>query len=227
MFGKKITKPEITSRVHSNRSLKHILVIGWLALLILPGFFVAGGLPSVQANGGTVIFADDSGAFNIYLVLSPSPPTPDVPAHFSLLLNTKDRGIPVGTATILVEPSMPGMEMPGVTGQRLSQFQGRPNQYEGDIALSMEGQWQFKITVVDPQLGSTSFTTGAKVEKPAVTWPIIAAILVAMPVMAILTWWFLFRSQDDEEEEDGDDKEDGDRDEPRGEGKGIANEAGA
>ncbi len=189
----------------------------WLVLIMaLLSFLV----PSTTlANGGTPIYNGDIGNFNVYLVVSPSPPTPTVPAHLTMVLTKKASDQPVNTATVLVEPSMPSMAMPGSGGQRFLQTPGRPNQYDVDVPVSMEGDWTLKITITDPQLGTVSFVANTKVEKPDAPWPIIIAILIALPLLAGLTWYFLFRGQDNNEDED--EKEDEDEDEEEDEGKSI------
>lgn len=186
----------------------NLWLAGWLSILLLALVLIA---PTTgQANGGTVIFNGDTGPFNVYLVISPSPPTPNVPAHLTMQITRAGSDQKVTGASVFLEPSMPGMEMPGLTGQRFIQNPANPNQYDIDVPLTMEGLWRFKITIVDPQLGQTSFQADARVEKPDAPWPIIIAILVALPTLAALTWWFLFRKQDedDEDDEDEDDSED-------------------
>jgi hypothetical protein len=173
----------------------------WLALLAIS--------PSTSlANGGTLIFSGDTGPFNVNLLISPSPPTPSVPAHFTMILTKKSSDQPVTTATITVEPEMPGMAMPGMVGTRFIQSPARPNQYDVDVPVTMEGMWRFNIRVIDPQLGSTSFTADAKVEKPDAPWAVIIAILIGLPVLAGMTWFFLFRGQKDDDDEDEDDEGD-------------------
>ncbi len=175
----------------------------WLVLVLLTLGLLA--MPRTGlANGGTVVFSGDTGPFNVNLLISPSPPTPSVPAHFTLLLTKKGSDQPVTSATITVEPEMPGMAMPGVVGARFIQAPGRPNQYDVDVPVAMEGSWRFNITITDPQLGSTRFTADAKVEKPDAPWAIIIAILVGLPVLAGMTWFFLFRGQKDDDDEDED-----------------------
>lgn len=187
---------------------------GWLAIFCLALGLVS---PSTSlANGGTLIFSGDTGPFNVNLLISPSPPTPSVPAHFTMILTKKSSDQPVTTATITVEPEMPGMAMPGVVGARFIQNAARPNQYDIDVPVSMEGMWRFNIRIIDPQLGSTSFTADAKVEKPDAPWAIIIAILIGLPVLAGMTWFFLFRSQKDDDEDDEDEDDEGDK------GKGQA-----
>ncbi|HEX2912642.1 MAG TPA: FixH family protein [Chloroflexia bacterium] len=184
---------------------KKTWLVGWLALILLA---LTLAVPAIgKANGGTIIYNQDTGPFNVYLAVSPSPPTPNVPAHLTLLLTKKASDQPVTTATILVEPEMPGMAMPGTTGARFNQTQSRPNQYDVDVPVSMEGMWNFKITISDPQLGQTSFVAQAKVEKPDAPWPIIIAILVALPTLAALTWFFLFRNEKDDDDDDEEDED--------------------
>jgi hypothetical protein len=180
-----------------------------LALLLVAPY-------TTLANGGTLIFSGDTGPFNVNLLISPSPPTPSVPAHFTMILTKKSSDQPVTTATITVEPEMPGMAMPGVVGARFIQSPARPNQYDVDVPVSMEGMWRFNIRIIDPQLGSTTFTADAKVEKPDAPWAIIIAILIGLPVLAGMTWFFLFRGQKDDDEDDEDDEDEGDK------GKGQA-----
>jgi hypothetical protein len=187
----------------------------WLVLIVATlGFLI----PSTTlANGGTPIYNGDVGNFNVYLLVSPSPPTPTVPAHLTMVVTKKGSDQAVTAATVLVEPSMPSMAMPGGAGQRFLQNPSRPNQYDVDVPVSMEGDWRFKITITDPQFGTTSFVAETKVEKPDAPWPIIIAILIALPLLAGLTWYFLFRGQDNEDDDDDDDDDDEDADE----GKGI------
>lgn len=160
-----------------------------------------------QANGGTPVFNGDSGNFNVYLTISPSPPTPNVPAHFTMILTKKASDQPVTGATVFVEPTMTGMAMPGLAKQRFVQTQGRPNQYDIDVPVTMEGTWLFAVTIVDPGLGDTTFTVNTKVEKPDAPWPIIIAILVALPLLVGLTWFFLFRKTGDDDDDDETDDE--------------------
>ena len=162
-------------------------------------------VPSMTlANGGTIVFVGDKGPFNITMIMSPSPANPEVPTHIDIIMTKKGTDQPVTAATIIVLPEMPGMAMPGVVGQRFTQRQGRPNQYEVDMPLNMEGLWRFNITISDPQLGSTTYTFDAKVEKIDAPWAVIVGILVALPVLAGLTWWFLFRNlNNDNDDDDG------------------------
>lgn len=186
----------------------------WLVSIVAILSFI---VPSTTlANGGTPIYNGDIGNFNVYLLVSPSPPTPTVPAHLTMVLTKKASDQPITAATVLVEPIMPSMAMPGSGGQRFLQTPGRPNQYDVDVPVTMEGEWTFKITITDPQFGTASFTAKTKVEKPDAPWPIIIAILIALPLLAGLTWYFLFRGQDHD-----DDDEDDDEDEDEDEGKGI------
>ncbi len=192
--------------IFRNSSATRFLKI-WLVLIVAMLSFL---MPSTSlANGGTPIYNGDIGNFNVYLLVSPSPPTPTVPAHLTMVLTKKASDQPVNTATVLVEPSMPSMAMPGSGGQRFLQTPGRPNQYDVDIPVSMEGDWTFKITITDAQFGAVSFVAITKVEKPDAPWPIIIAILVALPMLAGLTWYFLFRGQDKDDEDDEEDEDEG------------------
>lgn len=192
--------------IFRNSSATRFLKI-WLVLIVAMLSFL---MPSTSlANGGTPIYNGDIGNFNVYLLVSPSPPTPTVPAHLTMVLTKKASDQPVNTATVLVEPSMPSMAMPGSGGQRFLQTPGRPNQYDVDIPVSMEGDWTFKITITDAQFGAVSFVANTKVEKPDAPWPIIIAILVALPMLAGLTWYFLFRGQDKDDEDDEEDEDEG------------------
>ena len=157
---------------------------------------------NTQANGGTLVFNQDSGPFNIQLAISPTPPVPTIPAHFTMVVSKSSSDIPVADATSFVQATMTGMPMPGASGQRFIQNQSRPNQYDVDVPVTMEGNWNFSITIVSPSVGQTTFTAQSQVEKPDAPWPIIIAILVALPALAALTWWFLFRNQKDDDEED-------------------------
>jgi len=156
-----------------------------------------------QANGGTIVASGDKGPFNVTLLASPSPPSPEVPVHFTLILTGASSDKPINTATVIALPNMPGMAMPGSSPARFIQTPSRPNQYDVDIPVSMEGVWIMNIQIVDPQLGQTSFEVNLKVEKPSAPWGIIIGILVALPLLAGLTWWLLFRNssklEDDEE----------------------------
>ncbi len=187
---------------YSIHQKSRLALLIWLAVvlgtisLVIP--------PDSRANGGAAVFTQDSGPFNVQLFISPTPPVPTVPAHFTMIVTRRSSDVPVTDATAFVEPAMSGMPMPGVTGQRFIQNQSRPDQYDVDVPVAMEGVWNFKVTIVSPGLGTTNFIANAKVEKPDAPWPIIIAILVALPALAGLTWWFLFRKQaeDDDEEED-------------------------
>lgn len=194
----------------------------WLVFLVAVLTFLVPA--TVLANGGTPIYNGDIGNYNVYLLVSPSPPVPTVPAHLTMVLTKKGSDQPVSSATVLVEPTMPSMAMPGVSGQRFIQTPGRPNQYDVDVPVSMEGEWTFKITITDAQFGTASFTANTKVEKPDAPWPIIIAILIALPLLAGLTWYFLFRGQDKDDDDEDDEDEDEDDDEDEVANKGIREE---
>lgn len=201
-------------RVQNNPALPFLKI--WLVLITV----VLGlALPaSALANGGTPIYNGDVGNYNVYLLVSPSPPVPTLPAHLTMVITKKGSDTPVTAATVLVEPTMPSMAMPGSTGQRFIQTPSRPNQYDVDVPVTMEGDWVFKLTITDPQYGTASFTANAKVEKPDAPWPIIIAILIVLPVLAGLTWFFLFRGSSDKDDDDDDDD---DEDEDEGRGRGV------
>src|SRR6476661_5855680 len=96
----------------------------WLVLIVATLGFLT---PSTTlANGGTPIYNGDVGNFNVYLLVSPSPPTPTVPAHLTMVITKKGSDQAVTAATVLVEPSMPSMAMPGSAGQRFLQNPSRP-----------------------------------------------------------------------------------------------------
>ncbi|MBN9388847.1 MAG: FixH family protein [Chloroflexi bacterium] len=186
----------------------------WLGLIVAVLSLV---LPmNVLANGGTPIYNGDTGNFNVYLLISPSPPVPTVPAHLTMIITKKGTDTPVTAATVLVEPTMPSMAMPETGGQRFIQTPSRPNQYDVDVPVTMEGEWTFKLTITDPQYGTTSFTANAKVEKPDAPWPIIIAILIVLPVLAGLTWFFLFRGGNSKDDDDEDEEDDEDEDQGKG-----------
>jgi hypothetical protein len=157
---------------------------------------------AVHANGGTILTDGDKGPFNITLVASPSPPTPEVPVHLTLIVTRVNSNKPVNDASIIATPSMPGMAMPGVEPKRFLQTVARPNIYDVDIPVGMEGLWNMNLQIISPELGQTTFDVSFKVEKPAAPWGVIIGILVALPLLAGVTWWFLFRGQSSEEEED-------------------------
>lgn len=199
-------RPTCSSSYLNIRSIFKI----WLVFGIVSGIFLT-QTTSALANGGTPIYNGDIGNFNVYLLVSPSPPNPTVPAHLTMVLTKKSSDQPISAATVIVEPTMVSMPMPGSTGLRFVQPSGRPNQYDVDIPVTMEGDWRFKITISDPQFGTSSFVADTKVEKPDAPWGVIIAIVIALPLLAGLTWFFLFRDegeiQDDDEDDDSDNEE--------------------
>ncbi|NWJ47588.1 MAG: hypothetical protein HXX08_17165 [Chloroflexi bacterium] len=160
------------------------------------------GANTVFANGGTIIFAQDVGPFNVIVSRSPTPPTIGASVHLSILITKASNPQKVTDATVIVNPAMPGMDMPGVTPVRAYRGQTE-NTYDVDIPVNMEGQWTYNIQVISPQLGESNFPVKDKVEKADAPWIIIIAILVGLPIMAGVTWFLLFRktSSDDEDEE--------------------------
>lgn len=181
---------------------KRILPLAAFLLMVLS---LTAVLPAtVLANGGSIVYNGDTGPFNVVTMMNPSPANPTVPLHFDVIVTKRGSDQRVTSATITVNPSMPGMEMPGMNSTRLTQSFNRPNQYEIDIPLSMEGRWRFEFTLIDPALGSTNFVVDTNVAKPDAPWPIIIGILVGLPVLAGLTWFFLFKGngQDDDDEEE-------------------------
>ena len=161
---------------------------------------------SASANGGTPIYNGDIGNFNVYLLVSPSPPTPVVPAHLTMIVTRKSSDDPVTEAVAMVEAEMIAIPTPGSTSLRFIQEPGRPNQYDVDIPVTMEGDWRFKITIDDPNFGTVSFNAEARVEKNDPPWPIIIALVISLPLFAGLTWYFLFRESGNLDAEDDEDE---------------------
>lgn len=160
-----------------------------------------------RANGGTVVYNGDTGPFNIYMVLSPTPPTIEAPVHFTLLITKKGTDLPVNSATVLIEPQMSEMAMPEVGSQPFLQNPARLDQYDVDVRVQMEGEWKFLVTVSDPQIGQTTFLVETRVEKSNIPWTIIIAILVGFPLMTWLSWRFLFKEGNNKNTEDEDEEE--------------------
>jgi hypothetical protein len=107
----------------------------------------------------------------------------------------------VTDATVIFDPNMPGMEMPGVT--QLRHYPGQtPNTYDVDIPVNMEGVWRVNVTIVSPQYGQTNFPLEVTVEKPSAPWLVIVLILLGLPILAGVTWFFLFRPSKDDDDED-------------------------
>ncbi len=170
---------------------------GLILFLIIVAF-----VPVVaQANGGTIVLTEDKGPFNVTVIASPSPPQPGVPLHLNVLLTKASSPQRVTDATVIFDPSMPGMEMPG--SEKLRHYPGvTPNTYDVDIPVSMEGLWRINITIISPQFGQTSFPIDVTVKKPEAPWLIVVLILIGLPIMAGLTWFFLFRKSDDDDDEE-------------------------
>lgn len=154
------------------------------------------------ANGGTIVANGDKGPFNISLLASPSPPSPEIPVHLTLIVTKAGSDTPVKDATVIASPTMPGMAMPGAEPRRFFQTPSRPNQYDVDVPVGMEGLWSLNIQIISPELGQTAFDINLKVEKPSAPWGVIIGILVAMPLLAGLTWWLLFRKAGAEDEDE-------------------------
>jgi hypothetical protein len=174
-----------------------------LLLALLLGVGLALLLPlQTRANGGAVVYQGDTAQFNITVLMNPAPATPTTPLHFDVILTKRGSPDPVNSATIIVDPSMPGMEMPGVAPQRMTKSPIRPNGYEVGLEVSMEGLWRFQFQILDPTLGAANFTVEQKVQKLDAPWPVIVAIIVGMPVLAGLSWFFLFRNTEDETDEE-------------------------
>lgn len=172
------------------------LVVGLMASLL------AVALPkSALANGGTIIFSNDVGNFNVLVTETPSPPTPDAETHLSVLLTKRNSDAMVTDATVIFNPDMPSMAMQGQGSKRA--FPGQaPNTYDINLTLGMEGSWVVHVTVHSPTYGDAQFDVNLSVEKPSAPWPFIIAILVGLPVLAFLTWWLLFRKQSDDDDDD-------------------------
>ncbi len=174
------------------------VILAW-ALALSSGFI---WVVPAQANGGTIAVSGDKGPFNVTLIYSPSPPSPTVPLHLTMTVTKASSDNPVNSATVLATPAMPGMAMPGATPVRFVQAPARPNMYDADVPVGMEGLWSLTVQIIDPQLGQTSFDVSFKVEKPSAPWGVIIGILVALPALAGLTWWLLFRDKNATESDD-------------------------
>lgn len=174
------------------------MVLAWitaLAILIWP--------QAASANGGTIAVSGDKGPFNVTLVYSPSPPTPGVPLHMTMILTKASSDNPVNDAVVIANPTMPGMAMPGGSEpKRFVQTASRPNMYDVDVPVAMEGLWNINLQIVSPQLGQATFDVNFKVEKPSAPWGVIIGILVALPLLAGVTWWLLFRNKSGDEAEE-------------------------
>jgi YtkA-like len=194
---------------------------GLVGLLVALGLALLAPL-TASANGGSVVYQGDTGQFNIVVLMNPTPAIPTAPLHFDVILTKRNSPEPVNSATVIIDPSMPGMEMPGVVPQRLSKSQTRTNQYEVDLDVSMEGLWRFQFQIIDPALGSASFTVDQKVEKVNAPWAVIVGIIVGLPVLAGLSWFFLFRKgdEDDEDEDEDENYQSGGQDKPTRAGVG-------
>jgi hypothetical protein len=188
-----------------------------LLTIILTGLVVP---LQASANGGSIVYQGDTGQFNITVLMNPTPAIPTAPLHFDVILTKRGSPDPVNGATVIIDPSMPGMEMPGVVPQRLGKSQTRTNQYEVDLDVSMEGLWRFQFQVIDPALGSVNFTVDQKVEKVNAPWAVIVGIIVGLPVLAGLSWFFLFRKTDEDDEDDEDYQQGGGQDKPTQAGVG-------
>ncbi len=172
-----------------------LLVFAWsMLILILPG--------QTWANGGTLIFGNDVGPYNVTVSESPSPPSPDVSTHLSVLLTKAKSDLQVRNANIIFTPAMSAMAMPDVGSRR--SFQGQtPNTYDVDLPLNMEGDWVIHTQIAAPGFAPATLDLNLKVEKPSAPWPFIIGILVGLPLLGFLTWFLLFRGghDDDDDEE--------------------------
>jgi hypothetical protein len=183
------------------KTKSHVLISGLLVSLLM--LVVASPLTAL-ANGGTIVFAQNVGPYNVVVTRSPTPATPNVSLHLSILITRASSPQKVTDATVIVSPSMPGMEMPGSVPVRAYRGQTE-NTYDVDIPVNMEGIWQFDIQIISPQYGQATFILKDTVEKPEAPWAIIIAILIGLPMMAGLTWFLLFRKTTDAEEDDKED----------------------
>jgi hypothetical protein len=183
------------------KTKSHVLISGLLVSLLM--LVVASPLTAL-ANGGTIVFAQNVGPYNVVVTRSPTPATPNVSLHLSILITCASSPQKVTDATVIVSPSMPGMEMPGSVPVRAYRGQTE-NTYDVDIPVNMEGIWQFDIQIISPQYGQATFILKDTVEKPEAPWAIIIAILIGLPMMAGLTWFLLFRKTTDAEEDDKED----------------------
>ena len=172
-------------------------MVGVAALLALVVSF--GIAPVVSANGGQVIKEGKFGAYNAIISATPWPANPGN-LHLSMVLTRADAPDPVSNATVIFSNEMPGMAMPDAKPVRA--FQGsRPNIYDVDIPLSMDGDWQVNVQIIGA-LGQADIPLTLKVEKPTPPWGLIIGLLVGLPMLAAGSWFFLFRKSDDEDDED-------------------------
>lgn len=113
----------------------------------------AAGLALMLAScsGGGGLGAEQSaGPFKVTLSTSPNPPTPGVT---NLVVNVTKGGTPVQDATVKIDSSMPGMNMPGPSVS----LERSGDAYAGSMNM-MEGKWEMKVHMTQgSDQGSSTF----------------------------------------------------------------------
>lgn len=88
-----------------------------------------------------------AGPYDIGVHLQPQPPVAGV--LNTVTLQVSHIGAPVSNLTVVVKPEMP--EMPGMPSQAVQASPlATPGQYQAQVPLAMEGNWNLRVGVVGP-----------------------------------------------------------------------------
>jgi hypothetical protein len=132
------------------------------------------------------------GSYQVTVKHSPHPATPNTPLQLQIKVIQTSTAQELTDATIIVNPSMPGMEMPGVVPVT-AKLNPVKNSYEAIVPVEMAGLWEFRVAIQSTQFPRTEFTLTDQVERDQLSWILILVITLGLPCLMVLFWVSLLR----------------------------------
>jgi hypothetical protein len=116
-----------------------------------PFLVIALGLVSCSSNISPMQATQTAGAFSVSLNVAPDPPVPMQDALLELKL-VDFKGQPISGASVSLDLTMPGMQMPM---NRPEVVESGGGVYQAKTLFTMAGKWQIQVTVTDVSKSET------------------------------------------------------------------------
>ncbi|MHB1590117.1 MAG: FixH family protein [Sulfuricella sp.] len=102
------------------------------------------GLASCSSKTSPMQVAQTAGAFSVSLNVDPDPPVPMQDALLELKLLDSKKGQPISGASVSLDLTMPGMQMPV---NRPEVVESGSGVYQAKTLFTMAGKWQIQAVV--------------------------------------------------------------------------------